>query len=196
LVVLGLLTLSGGCQCVGRDRPRIPKINPHAGADAIAMFDKNGDGKLSGDELDQCPGLKAALPRLDPAKTGAVTAEMIDARVAAWRARPVGRMPMACTVLRRGQPLPGAQVKFVPEKFLGSDIETATGVTGSKGGANMAAPIRHQRGDRPGVAQGFYRVEITKPGLAIPAKYNASTILGVEVCADGPHDMPRFDLDF
>ena len=74
---MGLITLSGGCQCPGARRVYPPKINPNAPADAIAMFDKNGDGKLSGDELDKCPGLKAALNRLDPAKTGAVTADMI-----------------------------------------------------------------------------------------------------------------------
>ncbi len=55
------------------------------------MFDKDGDGALSGKELDKCPGLKAALPRLGADKTGAVTAEMIDARIKAWRASVVGR---------------------------------------------------------------------------------------------------------
>ena len=77
-LVIGL-TVPGprAASAPGRDTPCPSPFNPHAGVEAVAMFDRNGDGKLSGDELDRCPGLKAALPRLDPGSTGAVTAKMI-----------------------------------------------------------------------------------------------------------------------
>ena len=39
-------------------------------------------------------------------------------------------------------------------------------------------------GDPPGVAPGLYRVEITKEGANIPAKYNTETIYGQEVGLD------------
>jgi hypothetical protein len=174
-----------------------PKINPHAGADAIAMFDRNGDGKLSGEELERCPGLKAGLTRLDPAKTGAVTAEMIDGRVAAWRASLLGRMPLRCSVSHNGQPLQGAEVKFVPEKFLGTEIKTASGVTDANGVAMISAPPCQPK-DPPGVPPGFYRVEITRSGVAIPEKYNKDTILGAEVAIDAQEVRMgfRFDLTF
>ena len=198
LLVMGLMTLSGGCQCLGPRRIYPPRINPNAAADAIAMFDKNGDGKLSGGELDRCPGLKAALARLDPAKTGAVTADMIAARIAAWRASKIGRMQMQCYVLHRGRPLPGAEVRFVPEKFLGTEIKTATGVTNVGGLAMISAP-QTQPGDPPGVPPGFYRVEITKSGVPIPAKYNTDTVLGAEVANDAMEIRApglRFDLTY
>jgi hypothetical protein len=162
------------------------------------MFDKDGDGKLSGGELDKCPGLKAGLRRLDPANSGVVTADMIAARVAAWRASKLGRTPVRCYVSHNGQPLQGAEVKFVPEKFLGTEIKTASGVTDANGVAMISAPQSRQN-DPAGVPPGFYRVEITKSGLTIPAKYNTDTVLGAEVANDAMElHIPglRFELTF
>jgi hypothetical protein len=44
-----------------------------------------------------------------------------------------------------------------------------------------------------GVRPGFYRVEITKPGEKIPAKYNTEAILGQEVVIDakGIEESPK-----
>jgi hypothetical protein len=193
-LVVGLLTLSVGCQCSQAKHVRPSAINPRAGADAIALFDTNGDGTLSGGELDRCPGLKASLPRLDPAGTGEVTAAMIDRRIVAWRDPMVGRRRVWCSVWYSGKPLAGAEIRFVPEKFLGPGVPTATGVTDARGAASISAPP--QKDERPGVPPGFYRVQITKPALAIPAKYNTDTILGVEVCTDEPYTPFRFDLAF
>ena len=191
------MTLSGGCQCPGTRRIYPPKINPNAATDAIAMFDKNGDGKLSGDELDKCPGLKAGLNRLDPAKTGAVTADMIAVRIAAWRASLLGRMPVRCYVSHNGQPLQGAEVKFVPEKFLGTEIKTASGVTDARGMVMISAP-QSRPNDPAGVPPGFYRVEITQSGLAIPAKYNTDTVLARKLPKTRARTSDsglKFDLD-
>jgi hypothetical protein len=151
-----------------------------AGAEAIKQFDANHDGNLSGKELDRCPGLKAALPRLDPSGKGEVTAKRIAARIRIWQASRIGLMAMVVKVLRNGKPLEGAQVKFVPEKFLGKNFKAAVGKTDDNGMAPIAIP---QPGP-PGVALGFYRVEITKSGEKIPAKYNTHTVLGLEVAPD------------
>ena len=162
------------------------------------MFAKNGEDKLSGDELNKCPGLKAGLSRLDPAGTGVVTAHMIAEHIAAWHATNLGRMRISCHVYHNGQPLPGAEVKFVPEPFLGTEIKTASGVTNANGVAWISAPQR-QPNDAPGVPPGYYRVEISKPGLAIPAKYNTDTIFGAEVASDARELRARgleFDLKF
>jgi hypothetical protein len=52
-----------------------PKIDPdRAGADAIAKYDANHDGCLSGAELDKCPALKQAMDRIDTEKDGKITA--------------------------------------------------------------------------------------------------------------------------
>jgi hypothetical protein len=216
ILVLGVVAASLGCP---RGQPRVypPSINATAaGLKAIEMYDTNKDGMLSGMELDQCPGLKAACTRprfgsstLDPAGTGEITAEMIANRIRVWQASRVGRVSgVRCLVTHNGELLEGAEVKFVPEPFLGQNMLTATGVTNRFGMAILSVP----GGGLSGVPPGFYRVEITKParpakpgepakaGLDIPVKYNTQTILGQEVANDiiGGHTGTgiTFDLRF
>jgi hypothetical protein len=195
LVLAGLLVVSLGCPRTP-DRVYPPGISSSAGPDAVTMFDTNNDKKLEGAELDKCPGLKAALSKVDPANQG-VTADMIAARIQAWKKSLVGRMSLSCRVTHNGQPLAGAEVTFVPEKFLGTKIQVATGKTDPNGMAMLSAPPEKPR-DPPGVPPGFYRVEITAPGLNIPAKYNTETTLGQEVALDakGIQEGISFDLKF
>ena len=85
----------------------------------------------------------------------------------------------------------------MPEEFLGPNMKVATGKTDQNGTANISIPTSGQRYDPPGVPQGFYRVEITKAGLNIPAKYNTETVLGHEVVYGQEMFEPiRFDLKF
>ena len=174
------------------------------GKKAIEMFDTDKDGKLSGKELDKCPGLKAACT--PPATTcrpsirrgtGEITAEMITDRIRAWQASRLGRMSLRCMVTHNGRPLEGATVKFVPEPFLGPNMPTATGLTDQNGVAMLTIPTG-ENGGPPGVPPGFFRVEITKAGLKIPAKYNKETIFGQEVAIDAPaiRSGIKFDLEF
>jgi hypothetical protein len=130
--------------------------------------------------LDKCPGLKAAAAMLDPDGEG-ITAAQITARIKVWQRNKIGRLNVNCEVLHDGKPIEGAEVTFVPEKFLGTHMVVATGKTDRNGLASVSIPTNGQQFDPPGVPQGFYRVEITKPGLAIPAKYNTRTVLGHEV---------------
>jgi hypothetical protein len=169
-----------------------------AGAEAIQLFDTNKDGKLSGEELDKCPGLKAAIDKVDQSSKGEITADDIAARIKAWQDSKLARMTMSCKVLHNGQPLAGAVVKFVPEKFLGKNVKAGTGKTDKNGIAMLSVPTVGR--EPPGMAPGFYRVEITKEGEQIPAKYNTATILGQEVAADakGIMDMKgiKFNLEY
>ncbi len=160
------------------------------------MFDADKDGKIDGAELDKCPGLKAALSKVDPSNQG-VTADMITARIEAWQKSKLGRMSLSCRVTHNGQPLAGADVNFVPEKFLGTNIQVAKGKTDTNGMAMLSVPTKGQ-GDPPGVAPGFYRVEITEPGANVPAKYNTETTLGQEVALDakGIQEGINFDLKY
>jgi len=194
LAFVALFILNAGCM---RRPSRIhpPSINASAaGAKAVETFDANKDGKISGEELDKCPGVKAALKRIDTAGSGAVTADMITARIEAWQDSKLGRMSFSCRVTHNGQPLSGAEVKFVPEKFLGENVKVATGKTDQNGMAMINIPDTTP----PGIAPGFYRVEITKPGLNIPAKYNTETIHGQEIAldADGIQEGVVFELSF
>jgi hypothetical protein len=182
-----------------RRRMPIPAIDAKAaGAEAMKLFDANHDGKLSGDELSKCPGVKAAVNEIDPSGKGEITAETIAARTKAWQDTKLARMTVACKVLHNGKPLAGATVKFVPEKFLGMNMQTATGKTDRAGNAMLSVPTTGR--EPPGVAPGFYRVEITKEGEQIPAEYNTDTILGQEIARDakGIGDMKgiKFDLKY
>jgi hypothetical protein len=183
-VCLGVLA-GGGCS---RTPPRVsaPAIDPAAaGRLAIEQYDANGDGLIQGNELSKAPGLKSALENLDTNRDGGVSAEEIAERVTSWQQTGVGAMSLGCTVTYRGQPLPGATVKFVPEDFLGDEIQTATGQTDEFGRATLNVPANPDvPGDAPGVQCGLYRVEITKEGADIPAVYNTQTILGQEVADD------------
>ncbi len=162
----------------------------------MEMYDANKDGKLSGEELDKCPGLKAAAASLDSEGSG-VTADQIAARIKVWQNNRIARLDVRCTVLHNGKPIEGAEVKFVPEKFLGPNMIVAAGKTDPSGVASISIPTSGDQFDRPGVPQGFYRVEITKPGLTIPAKYNTETVLGHEVIYGQAMFEPlRFDLSF
>ncbi len=146
------------------------------------MYDANKDGKLSGEELDKCPGLKAALPRLGGSE---VTADMIAGRIQEWQRTKAGRLPANCVVTRNGAPLEGAEVKFVPEKFLGDNMPTGSAKTDASGMVQVSTPGAAGTAYDPlGLPPGFYRIEITKEGMDIPAKYNTETVLGAEIALD------------
>ncbi|NLF09718.1 MAG: hypothetical protein GX594_17315 [Pirellulaceae bacterium] len=172
-----------------------PSIDGYSsGWRAIEEFDLDGDKCISGDELLKCPGLKAAMGKIDANGDGKITAEEITNRIHAWQKSRLGRMSFACQVTLNGQPLADAEVKFVPEKFLGEAVPVATGKTDDNGMAMIKIPDKLP----PGVAPGLYRVEITKDGEKIPAKYNTETIFGQEIAIDalGIQEGVTFDLEY
>lgn len=198
LVVFLLPALTVGENPPEKIRPRrifAPAIDGFAsGFRAIEQFDADKDGKIGGAELDKCPGLKSALEKVDADGDGAITAQEITDRIHAWQKSRLGRMSMMCKVLHNGKPLEGAAVKFVPEKYLGDMLKTAAGKTDKNGVAMIAIPDTMP----PGVAPGFYRVEITKDGENIPAKYNTETVFGQEIAIDakGIAEGIAFDMKY
>lgn len=178
------LVFVGGCFFSGRRVAAVPSFSPSAAAaSAMEQYDTDHDGKLSGAELDACPSIKSALSKLDTGGDKAVTLENLTARMQAWKTG-VTRIGVSCTVLRDGKPLADAEVKFVPEKFMGGSFPTATGKTGAGGKTIISLP-ETEAGGFPGIPFGYYRVEITK-GNEIPAKYNTETTLGQEIAVDNP----------
>jgi hypothetical protein len=164
----------------------------------MEIYDTDKDGKLSREELDRSPALKAALDRIDTSGEGTITAAKITARIRAWQASKLGRTSLVCAVLRSGRPLANVEVKFVPEKFLGENMPTALGKTDSNGVAMISVPTSGKQDDSPGLPPGLYLVEITKAGDNIPAKYNTHTIFGQEVAGDarGAREGIRFHLQY
>ncbi len=180
---------SGGA---ARIQPVLP--NARAGATAIELYDVDKDGFLSGKELDKAPGLKAALHQVDMNNDGRISADEIDARIQHWAATGSGRISVSCLISHNGKPLEGATVRFVPETFLGGDVKGAEGTTNRFGVAAMTTTASGARG----VGPGFYRVEITKSGEPIPAKYNTETEFGQEIALDAAMTVgpQKFDLKY
>jgi hypothetical protein len=186
VVCLGLL-VAWGCSR-GPSRIKPPAISASSSASAaMAKYDTNHDGSIKGEELDKAPALKGAVKNLEADKTGAVTADKIEARIKKWQESRIGLMSFSCTIKLNGQPLPGAKVTLVPEEFLGADLKPATGTTEEHGVAILSVDRTAKPELPPGVPCGFYRVEVSKMENGtetIPAKYNKETTLGVEVAQD------------
>lgn len=173
-----LLVFSGLSGCGSSGPPRIVPDLPDASAadKAMELYDTNRDGFLDAKELEKAPGLKAALKQKD----GKISKEEIAERIKGWADSHFGRVRVPCRVTHNGIPLGGAKVTFVPETFLGGTLQPGSGTTSVTGDVNVScasgadSPV-------PGLSLGFYRVEITKAGENIPAKYNTETTLGAEV---------------
>ncbi len=194
-----LVAIAANWGCWSRKPPRVeaPSISAGSAASgAMKKYDANSDGKIAGPELDKAASLKSALAALDTNGDKAISEDEIKARIQSWQESQLGRMNLVVVVTRRGKPLPGAKVTFVPEEFLGGDVPQATGTTDEGGGATLSTVGAAVEGAE-GVAPGFYRVEITKDN-EIPAKYNEDTILGQEVALDAPgiQEGIEFDLQY
>jgi hypothetical protein len=193
LTSIGLLALVGCSSSLGPIP--MPKISSEAGQAAIKQYDSDGDQTLNESELAKAPALKRALARIDKDNNKKVTADEINERIKSWGAR--GHAITQCTVTVRlsGQPLSDAQVKFVPEKYLGEELAIAQGVTNGRGMAPMKIS---DEPDGVGANLGFYRVEISKivdGKETIPAKYNTDSELGIELASDVTESVtPVFDL--
>lgn len=185
LATCGLLPL---CGCTGAPSPLYaPAIPDDAGQAALAKYDANSDGVIGDGELDKSPALKSALRRIDQNNDGKISAEEINQRIAAWRRTEVAMFPVVVTVTMGGRPLSGAEVRIVPEAFLGEELKAASGTTGDRGTTVLRIS---DDPDERGCHLGLYRVEVSKKGAdgreTVPDRYNAQSELGIEVAPDDP----------
>jgi hypothetical protein len=188
-VAFGFAVLVGGCSG-GPDRVKPPKIDPSSAAtQAMEIYDVDHDGKLSEMELAKCPGVLAARAGYDTNQDKFIDVEEFRAHLTNLLSGKVGATQLTGTVIYAGQPLSGAIVQFEPESYLGSEIEAAQGVTGHAGTAEIGMPPEKapEALKRFKLIQyGTYRVRITHPSVAIPAKYNTETTLGYETIPGQP----------
>jgi len=165
----------------------IPSYSPgSSGSSAIKRFDTNQNGTIEGGELANCPGLQAALSRVDRDGNGKLTASEIGDRIGYYGSQPIGVMALVCNVTWNGQPVPNAKVTFVPEEFFAGAIQSATGTTD----ANGSVALQKEGLDFPALQLGMYRVQVSALNSAgaetIPPQFNANTTLGAEVAPDAP----------
>jgi hypothetical protein len=180
--VLLLIALSVPAGCGGQAPVAIPNYDPEAIARAaMAAYDKNDDGKLDAAELEACPALKSALPRIVTNKRDYLTEEDIAGRLRDFQKSRVGLRGIRCRVLRDEQPVSGVTVTFVPESFMGAAVKAASGISDERGYLNVATV----EGKEPGVSLGYYRIEASVKDDAgketLPPPLNSETKLGQEI---------------
>jgi hypothetical protein len=169
------LAVVAGCDRGAKRIVPAKVANPaKAAEEAMKMYDANQDGKLDAQELKQI----SALAQL--AKDGAVTADLIEKQLKEWAQGAIGRVQWGVVIVHNGKPIVGADVKFVPEKFMGENYPVPTGKTNNIGFASMSVQVS-ALGEPKGIPLGFYRLEVTKDGESIPAKYNTESTISLGV---------------
>ncbi|HEX2473950.1 MAG TPA: hypothetical protein VHK01_04360, partial [Lacipirellulaceae bacterium] len=174
--------LLGGCRSSSATI-EVPEWDPAAAADrALSDYDTNGDRKLSREELKKCPGLLSAIDQFDQDRDRSISGDELTAKLNEIRQQDAALVEITCVVTRGGRPFEGATVKFVPEPFMGEDVKPATGVTARDGTTFPSIDDQElpeeSRGRVRGVPCGVFRVLVTHPTVAVPAKYNTQTELG------------------
>jgi hypothetical protein len=180
LVLFGVLLT--GCGPGSKDL-KVPEWDPAVAAErALSDFDSNGDHKLSREELKKCPGLLAALALFDRDGDSAISADELKAKLQEFHEQQGAVVAVQCSVMKGGRPLEGATVTFVPEAFMGDGFKSAAGISKADGTvypsiADGELP-KELRGRVHAVPCGIFRVTVTHPTVAIPAKYNTQTEIG------------------
>lgn len=179
-VCCALLAALLGCSGSGPARVAAPSWSPSSFSSTImSELDKNGDSQIDKTELAAAPGLQFGARFIDTDGNGQLSSDELTARFETYKKLKVGLAAKEFRVIYKGRPLPGAEVKFVPEFFLTDVIEPATGTTDNLG------IVRPTVENQPMALMrvGYYRVEVTSPRAQIPAQFNTATKLGVEVPA-------------
>ncbi len=151
----------------------------------IDQYDLNHDGKLSEQELASLPPIAGNRSWYDGDHDGQISGDELRAGLAAIFDPKVGLLTYQCSVSRNGQPLTGANVKFVPLPALQGVIPPVTGVTDKDGCAELSLAAEDRPANAPAriamVRPGLYLIEITHPEIEIPEEYNVNTTLGQEI---------------
>jgi hypothetical protein len=194
LRLLLVMMLAVGCSSAP-ERFMAPKVDTEAAAaEAIELYDASGDGALSREELIKCPGMLSKLAVYDQNNNSSVEQDEIAAHLGRLLNR-TGGTQLTATVMHKGRPLSGATVVLEPEPYLGDTIRAAQGVTNGAGSAELGIPpefVPEHLKRIKSVHYGTFKVRITHPSLAIPAKYNTETELGYETEPGKP--LVQFNL--
>lgn len=189
-VASGVVGLSLFAGCSGAP-PRLvqPSIDAAgAGTAAIKQYDKNSDAALDDAELKASPGLLKAKAKFDKNNDGKITADEITARIGEWQTAGTGLTTFSLSFTLDGKPLEGAEIKLIPEPWLGSEIKGGSGKTDAAGNAGISlasSDLRPEEAKLKGMRLGVYKIEVTHPSAKIPAKFNTATELGVEIGPGG-----------
>jgi hypothetical protein len=180
VLALGVLSAAG---CSGTP-PAVtpPSFSARQATEAaMAEYDTNKDGFLDAQELQRCPALAHGLKNIDKNGDKKISAEELKERLESFAASDVGLVGIPCSVLLDGTPLGGATVTLRPEKFMGEAFKPATGVSDERG----HVILKTEGQSVPGTRWGYFRIEVSKQDASgkemLPARYNTATTLGQEI---------------
>lgn len=183
---------------MGKSSVGLPKLDPAGTTERVFKeFDKNNDQKLSKDELQSCPGLLTSIDRFDQDRDHAISNAEFKSKLSEIEQQGASLVSFSCIVQRGGIPIQGATVKLVPEAFMADLVKPASGVTDQEGITVPSVPEedlpKEVRGKVRGVPCGIFRVEVTHPSVAIPAKFNTQTTIG-RLVSRRDHDTLTINL--
>jgi hypothetical protein len=189
-VVLGLLFVAG---CSGQPRAvDVVDIDPSGAAHkAIASCDKDGDGKLSDEELKAIPGILKWKQLYDLNGDKFVSEDEITQRLRKWQSDKLGFRSIGLSVTLNGRPVPNVHVQLTPEPYLGDAVKPATGTTNKFGFAGLSVAAEDlpvaikRRGIKiSGVYPGTYKVTLSGAQVQLPTVDSNGIPLGDEVARD------------
>jgi hypothetical protein len=169
----------------------VPPYDPEEiGSQAIEQFDRDGDGLVSVEELQEAKSLESVMSRLDANGDKKLAAEEITKRIQGYIDYRTGLAPVECTLMRGSRPVAGAKVTYEPEAFMGGSVVQASGTTSAEGNAVVSVPEEHLPSPKhAGMQPGFYRVRVTLADGTEVTNFNA----GAE-CAGDMLNTHRFTL--
>jgi hypothetical protein len=166
---------SGGADGIGAS-PR------DAAKQALTDYDANTDGALDAKELEACPALAGALKRVDKDGDGRLSADEVADRLTFFSEQGA-QTDVAVDVHMDGRPLVGATVTLVPEKFMGPSVKPASTVTSEIGTGYFKTEGTDYVQVAFGYYS-VQVSRIVQGRETVPARYNAQTVLGQEISPD------------
>ncbi len=191
--VIAALTIVALAGCSSQPRAvTMPEIDPSTAAQqAVELCDKNGDGKLSDEELKSIPGILKWKQLYDLDGDKFVSQQEIVERLKKWQSDKLAFRSISLSVKLNGRPVPNVQVQMTPESYLGDAVKPAKGITNKRGFASVSvAPedlpeALKQRGIKiGGVYPGTYKITLTNSQMKLPSVDSTGIPLGAEVARD------------
>ena len=165
--------MASGCGGSGESEVERKYEPAEAAAKAIEHYDRDGDGKLSAEELKGSPALAESGRRLDQDGDRIVTREEMQTRFEELEGMS-DLVAVDLQVTSQRRPLAGAEVTLTPESFMGEGLQTYSGTTNDGGGTSLTGSTVQL----PGLPSGFYQAKIVHAGQGIDA------VRGVEIADD------------
>jgi EF hand domain-containing protein len=195
LLLPGVLCLVG-CARPAPSGPDMPEFDYQAAATAaMSEYDKDRNGSVSKEEAKQSPALTEAFKHFDKDSDGSISTEELGGRLKYYKDVGLALYGWSCEVRLDGRPLSGATVTLVPEPFMKSVAQSATGVTDASGVAMPSVSDNDPRG----VGFGLYRIELSKKDASghelVPPEFNKQTRLGQELAPDNRSAETRRRLE-